>query len=240
MADGQGILYVVATPIGNPEDLTPRAAQTLRDVDLVVCEEWTEGKRLMHQLGIEGKELALLNEHTKVEGIDDIIALLEAGRSIALVSDCGTPLVADPGRHVVERAAQLGMRIVPVPGVSSFIAALMVAGFPLEEFVFRGMLSAKSDERRRQLAALRREERTVILFDAPYRLERLMDDLAGTFGEGREAVLAMDLTTPRELILRGTCAAVQALVHGKQWKREFVVVLGNAPRQEHFRRNRVT
>ncbi len=234
-----GTLYIVATPIGNAEDLTPRAARVIRESDVVVCEEWKEGRRLLRALGIEAKDLAQLNEHNEEEGTDAILALLTEGKSVALVSDCGTPLMADPGRRLVGIAADQGVTIVPIPGVSSFVTALMVAGFPLNEFVFRGLLSAKTEERKNQIRSLRGEKRTVILFDAPYRLERLSDDLATCFGASRRAVLAMDLTTPSEQILRGTCADLLAKVRGKQWKREFVYILGPSPALEHITRTRV-
>lgn len=235
-----GVLYIVATPIGNHDDLTLRAARVLREVDLIVCEEWKEGRRLLRQLQVETKPLAQLNEHNDEEGTAEIMAALEDGKSVALVSDCGTPLLADPGQRLVETASLRGVSVVPVPGVSSFITALMVAGFPLQQFVFRGMLSAKTDERRTQLRALRGETRTVILFDAPYRLERLVADLAEAFGDSRAAVLAMDLTTTSETILRGTCRELQTLTHGKQWKREFVFVLGPSQGRELSPRKRVT
>lgn len=234
-----GTLSIVATPIGNFDDLSPRAAIVLREADLVVCEEWKEGRQLLRQLSLLEKDLAQLNEHNEIEGTETILAALEEGRNVALVSDCGTPLLADPGRRLVEAAAARDIRIVPIPGVSSFVTALMVAGFPIEQFVFRGMLAAKTEERKNQLRALREERRTVILFDAPYRLERLVDELAGVFADQRQAVLAMDLTTPEETILRGTCAELARKTNGKHWKREFVIILGPAFSSEHFVRTRV-
>ncbi|HZV12276.1 MAG TPA: 16S rRNA (cytidine(1402)-2'-O)-methyltransferase [Candidatus Kapabacteria bacterium] len=222
-----GTLYIVATPIGNPQDITLRAIEVLRNADIVVCEERKEGARLMHQLGLT-KELVLLNEHNERnedEHMQELITMLREGKSLALISDCGTPLIADPGNILVQMAIDFKIPIVPVPGVNSFITALTVSGFDTRQFVFRGMLSAKTDERKRELRLLRNEKRTIILFDAPYRLERLISELAATFGDSREAIVALDLTLPKEAVLRGTLNEIYAMVQGKNWKREFIVVL---------------
>jgi len=222
-----GTLYIVATPIGNPQDITLRAIEVLRSADIVVCEERKEGARLMHQLGIT-KELVLLNEHNERnedEQVQELITMLREGKSLALISDCGTPLIADPGNILVSMAIDFKIPIVPVPGVNSFITALTVSGFDTRQFIFRGMLSAKTDERKRELRLLRNEKRTIILFDAPYRLERLISELAATFGDSREAIVALDLTLPKEAVLRGTLNEIYAMVQGKNWKREFIVVL---------------
>lgn len=219
-----GTLYIVATPIGNMEDITLRAMRVLREADIVVCEEHKEGARLMHQLGIE-KKVTELNEHNEDEDAQEILDALREGKSVALISDCGTPIIADPGNILVRLAIDFRIPIVPIPGVCSFIAALVIAGFDTREFVFRGMLSAKADERKREIRSLRKESRTIILFDAPYRLERLVGELADGFGDSREMMLALDLTTPRETAIRGTARDVFAQVRGKNWKREFVVVL---------------
>ncbi len=219
-----GTLYIVSTPIGNPEDMTLRAIRILREADFIICEERKEGGRLLHQLGIT-KELTTMNEHNEDEEAQALLDALRDGKSAALISDCGTPVIADPGNILVRLAIDFRIPIVPVPGVNSFITALSVSGFDTRQFVFRGMPSAKADERRREIHSLRMEKRTIILFDTPYRLERLLDDLAAEFGDSRELLLALDLTTPRELLIRGTARKVCEQIRGKNWKREFVVVV---------------
>jgi 16S rRNA (cytidine1402-2'-O)-methyltransferase len=222
-----GSLTLVATPIGNPEDITLRAMRLLRESDIVVCEERKEGARLLHQLGIT-RELTMLNEHNEQEDAQEVIDALREGKTVALISDCGMPVIADPGTILLAMAIDFGIPIAIAPGANSFLAALALSGFEARQFVFRGMLSAKADERKREIQSLRKERRTVILFDAPYRLERLCEDLATAFGTARAMALAMDLTTPRETVLRGTALEIYDRVHGKNWKREFVAVLAAA------------
>ncbi len=226
-----GTLYIVATPIGNAGDLTPRAVDTLRRVRTVLCEERKEGGRFLRSVGLGDKEMIEVNEHTEREAVADVLDRLRAGDDLALISDCGTPLVADPGASVVTAAAEAGIPVVAVPGPSSFLAALMVSGFDANAFVFHGVLPVKKDDRGRAVRALAREARTQIVFDAPYRLERFMEDLAHGLGDTRRAVLAMDLTMPSEEILRGTPRELAAAVRGKRWKREFVVVIAPDPRR---------
>jgi 16S rRNA (cytidine1402-2'-O)-methyltransferase len=227
-----GTLYVVATHIGNLADLTPRAAEILRAVPAVLCEERKEGRRLMIALGISDKELIEVNEHSEEEIVTEITELLRGGADLALISDCGTPLVADPGASLVSAAADWGIRIVPVPGPSSFMAALMISGFDANSFVFHGVLPVKKDERIRAIRGLARESRTQVVFDAPYRLERFIEDLAHGLGDTRQAVLAIDLTLPGETVIRGTPRELAASVKGKQWKREFVVVIAPDARRQ--------
>jgi len=222
-----GTLYIVATPIGNPEDITLRAMRVLREVDIVVCEERKEGARLLHHLGLT-KELRTANEHDEDENAQELLDALREGKSIALISDCGTPLIADPGNILLGMAIDFNIPVVPVPGANSFITALAASGFGTQTFVFRGMLSAKTDERKRELRQLRGEKRTIIIFDAPYRLERLAGELADAFGNARAAVLALDLTTAQENFIRGTPVEIYDAVCGKNWKREFIFIVGHS------------
>jgi 16S rRNA (cytidine1402-2'-O)-methyltransferase len=224
-----GSLYLVATPIGDPDDITLRALAVLRSADLIVSEERREGGRLLRRLGITAP-LETLNEHNEDEATDLVLERLKGGAAVALVSDCGTPVFSDPGRFLVARAAQAGIRVIPVPGASALLPALTVSGFSIERFLFYGWLSPKKEERRAELRDLAREPRTVVLMDTPYRLMGLLRDLASTFGEGRRICLAYNLTLPDEQIFRGTALRILAELGGRELKGEFVVVLEGSVR----------
>lgn len=220
----KGILYVVSTPIGNPDDITWRAVSTLKEADGVICEELKEGKKLLHHLGID-KPLFTLNEHNEEEATPELLDKLRAGQRLALISDCGTPLLADPGQHLVAAAHNQGIPITPIPGTSALTAALSVCGIPLERFLFYGFLSPKKEERRRELANLKKVPYPIVLFETPYRLLPLLEDIVRVMGPGRPIVLAYNLTLPGELILRDTAAAILSLCRERKLKGEFVLVL---------------
>jgi 16S rRNA (cytidine1402-2'-O)-methyltransferase len=219
-----GTLYLVAIPIGNVDDITLRALHVLKSADLIVCEERSEGMRLLRQYGID-KPLETLNEHNEAAAASIMIDALKAGTSVALISDAGTPVFSDPGRVLVERAIQQNIKIVPVPGASSLLPALIVSGFPIKEFVFAGFLSPKRDRRLTELRNLKKEQRTIVLMDTPYRLVQLLRDMADVFGETRRVCVAFDLTLPSEKIYHGTAPTLyqKFLKDGK--KGEFVVVM---------------
>jgi len=219
-----GTLFLVSVPIGNLEDFTLRGIRVLKEVDLVVCEEYREGKRLLRALDVE-KPTVLLNEHEEEEGTEEAMAALRQGKLVALISDAGTPVFSDPGRLLVQRASEAGMRIVPVPGASSLMPALVVSGFSIKEFTFRGFLSVKRDERIRQLRALKAEPRTIVLMDTPYRMEALIKDVADVFGNSRQLCVAMNLTQENERILRGSAVDVLKELKEGEKKAEFVLVI---------------
>ncbi|HCA80906.1 MAG TPA: 16S rRNA (cytidine(1402)-2'-O)-methyltransferase [Bacteroidetes bacterium] len=219
-----GTLFLVATPIGNWEDITLRALRVLNEVDLIVFEERKEGSRLLRHYGIE-KPVESLNEHNEAAATHVILGRLKEGSSVALISDAGTPVFSDPGQVLVRRALELGIKIVPVPGASSLLAALIVSGFPLREFVFRGFLSPKKERRISDLQQLKREHRTIVLMDAPYRLVQLVRDIADVFGATRRICVAFDLTLPTEQILHGTAPELHKLFAKEERKGEFVVLL---------------
>jgi 16S rRNA (cytidine1402-2'-O)-methyltransferase len=225
-----GILYLVSTPIGNRDDITYRALRILREADLVVCEERKEGERLLARHEIRGKALEQLNEHNEAAAAWHILEHLRAGRSVALVSDAGTPVFSDPGRLLVGHAADAGIPVVPVPGASSLLPALIVSGFPLDSFVFCGFLSPKSARRKTELHGLRQEKRTMVLMDTPYRLSALLKDVAAVLGGDRRVCVAFNLTMPDEMILRGTASEVSAAAAAKSLKGEFVLVVEGRPR----------
>lgn len=219
-----GDLYLVATPIGNWEDITLRALRILKEVDLVVYEERKEGSRLLRHYGIE-KPVESLNEHNEAASTQIILERLRQGKSVALISDAGTPAFADPGQLLVRKAIGAGIRIIPVPGASSLLPALIVSGFAIDEFVFQGFLSPKRNRRITELQQLKREPRTIVLMDAPYRLTQLVRDIAEVFGSSRRVCVAFDLTLPTEEILRGTAPELYQRFSKEDRKGEFVLLL---------------
>lgn len=218
-----GRLYIVATPIGHPKDVTLRAIEVLNAVQAVICEETREGSTLLKKLGIAEKELVTLNEHNEIEKVPDLVIRMAKGEDLALISDCGTPVFADPGPNLIQQASESGIPVIPIPGPSSLMAALSILDFKVEQFLFAGFLSRKTEERQRQLLRYRDMRMPVILMDAPYRLAALLDEAAHAFGANRSITLACDLTLPGELILRGSIAAVQKQV-GKR-KAEFILIV---------------
>ena len=221
----KGKLFIVATPIGNPGDITQRAVEVLKAVDAVVCEEFKPGSTLLKKLGIVGKELILLNEHNEPEVAADLLTRLLNGESLALFSDCGTPVFSDPGHYLIQLAASAGIAVSPVPGASSLMAALSVLDFHLERFVFGGFLPRDPDVRRRELTHYRSLKMPLVLMDTPYRLGALLDDVSKVFGKGMWVTVAFDLTLPTETIYRGEAAAVRKQIGPR--KGEFIMVVGN-------------
>jgi 16S rRNA (cytidine1402-2'-O)-methyltransferase len=219
-----GALYLVATPIGNPDDITRRAVKVLESVDLVVCEERREGERLLRHLEIR-KPVESLNEHNEAAASFAILEHLGSGKSVALVSDCGTPVFSDPGRVLVRRAVERGIRVVPVPGASSLMPALTVSGFSIDRFLFYGWLSPKKERRRAELRHLLRERRTIVLMDTPYRLVQLLRDVADVFGTTRRVCVAYNLTLPDEELFHGTAPELYRAASARELKGEFVLVI---------------
>jgi 16S rRNA (cytidine1402-2'-O)-methyltransferase len=219
-----GTLYLVSTPIGNDEDISLRALKVFRDVDVVVCEELKEGRRLLARHGIQ-KPLETLNEHNERASTRWIIDRLREGKTIALISDAGTPVFSDPGQSLVRAAIVADFKIVPVPGANSLLPALIVSGFPIDNFLFFGWFSPKKDVRRRQLESLRGEKRTVAVMEAPYRLVPLLKDIVDLLGAKRELCVAFDLTTPTEEIKRGNARDVFNYFIDRGKVGEFVIVI---------------
>jgi len=224
-----GTLFVVATPIGNLGDLTPRALDTLRAVAAVCAEDTRRTRQLLAHFGLE-KPLLALHEHNEAQLADMLVARLLAGESLALVSDAGTPLVSDPGYRLVRAARAAGVRVSPLPGPCAFVAALSVAGLPSDRFVFEGFLPAKASARRERLAQLVDEPRTLVFYESAHRIEDALADLVGAFGSDRPAVLARELTKLFETVLDGTLASLQGRVaaDADQRKGEFVLLVQGA------------
>ncbi len=222
-----GILYLVATPIGNPDDITLRALRILSSVDVVICEEYRVGSTLLSHYKI-AKPLVEFNEHTESDQVPVLVDRLARGESLALISDHGTPLVADPGASLVQRALQGGLRVEPVPGASVIIAALVASGLPAPRFRFLGQLPPKTDARRRALRSLRDLPDTLVLLDAPYRLMPLLQSIKEELGAERPIAVACELTMPEERILHGTVGEVIKEFERQPFKGEFVLVIGGA------------
>jgi 16S rRNA (cytidine1402-2'-O)-methyltransferase len=218
-------LYLVSTPIGNPDDITLRALRILKEADVLVCEERKEGERLLARHAIKGKYLETLNEHNEAAASYQILAHLKAGRTVALVSDAGTPVFSDPGQTLVEEAASAGVRIVPVPGASSLLPALTSSGFAIDRFLFFGFPSPKTPRRKRELAFLRSERRAVVLMDTPYRLVALLKDVAEAVGAGRRVCVAFNMTLPDERMIRGSADEVHRECARLNLKGNFVLVV---------------
>jgi 16S rRNA (cytidine1402-2'-O)-methyltransferase len=221
-----GILYVVATPIGNLADLSARAIETLRGVDAICAEDTRHSRPLLAHHRIE-RALIALHEHNESEIADKLVARMLAGESLALISDAGTPLVSDPGYRLVRTARAAGVRVSPLPGACAAIAALSVAGLASDRFAFEGFLPAKPAARRARLAQLASESRTLVFYESSHRIEEMLADARTAFGDARAAVLARELTKLFETVLDGDLAALHARVvaDADQRKGEFVVIV---------------
>jgi 16S rRNA (cytidine1402-2'-O)-methyltransferase len=216
-------LYVVATPIGNLSDVTLRALDTLAGADLVACEDTRVTRRLLDRYGISAK-VTSYHEHSGAAAHRRLLDALDEGRSVALVSDAGTPLLSDPGAALVKDAIAAGHRVVPIPGPSSIVATLSAAGLPTEEFLFAGFLPTKSAARRKRLAALAPAPATLIFFESPNRLGALLIDAAHVLGDARDATLCREVTKIHETFDRGTLLEL-AQRHGDASVKGEVVLL---------------
>lgn len=202
-----GVLYVVATPIGNLADISQRALAVLAGVDVIAAEDTRHSGRLLQQYQITTKTLAL-HDHNERDRAPDVVARLAQGKSVALISDAGTPLISDPGFHLVRLAREQGFKVIPVPGASAMVAALSAAGLPSDRFVFEGFLPAKTAARKKRLETMATEIRTLIFYEAPHRLLDTLADMVAVFGESRHVVLAREITKTFETIKGDAVAAL--------------------------------
>ena len=221
----KGALYIVATPIGNLEDLSPRAKMVLENVDLIVAEDTRHSKPMLNQFGI-GTKISAYHDHNERSQTPVLIEQLQAGASIALISDAGTPLICDPGYHLLLAVHAEKIKVIPVPGPSALISALSVAGFSSEKFVFEGYLPAKQTARQQRLQQLKNETRTLVFYEAPHRILVSIEDAIICFGGERQAVIAKEITKRHENIQRGTLVELLDWLHSDKdlTKGEFVVV----------------
>ncbi|MCX6153536.1 MAG: 16S rRNA (cytidine(1402)-2'-O)-methyltransferase [Candidatus Kapabacteria bacterium] len=217
-----GTLYIVSTPIGNDDDITVRAIHTLQNCDLVVCEEMKEGARRLHKLNLD-KKLDSLNEQNERDKTPEYISFLKEGKTIALISDDGTPVFADPGFLLMKAAMEADIKIVVVPGVTSLMAALVRSGFTLRQFLYAGFLSRKTEERYVDLQKLSNERKTVVVFETPYRLLPFLEDCVEIMPE-RRAYIGCNLTMPFETHHYGTFKDLYARFQSLGFKGEFVIV----------------
>jgi 16S rRNA (cytidine1402-2'-O)-methyltransferase len=223
-----GTLYIVATPIGNLGDLSPRAAEVLGSAALIAAEDTRRTGMLLKRLGLNAK-LASLHEHNEAQQTPRLLAELACGGDLALVSDAGTPLISDPGMRLVAAAAAAGVEIVAVPGPSAVTAALSVSGLPTDRFVFEGFLPRRAAKRRARLAELEAEPRTLVFFEAVHRLEATLADMTEAFGAERPAVIARELTKLHEQVVRAPLGELKSMLgEALPLIGEFVIVLGGA------------
>ena len=207
MGNSRGRLDVVATPIGNLRDLSPRAQEALASADVIAAEDTRHTRGLLQSIGVS-RPLVSLHTHNETSRLPDLLARMAAGETVALVSDAGTPLLSDPGYELVSEAARAGYEVRVLPGPSAITAALAVAGLPTDRFCFEGFLPSRSSERRTQLAALARELRTLVFFEAPHRIAECLADIADVLGAERNAAVARELTKAHETIYRGTVGSL--------------------------------
>ncbi|MEL7449902.1 MAG: 16S rRNA (cytidine(1402)-2'-O)-methyltransferase [Pseudomonadota bacterium] len=229
MSNTEGCLFVVATPIGNLSDLSPRAAETLAKADLVLAEDTRHTARLLSAAGAKAKMLSL-HEHNEHERIDGVLGRLADGQQIALVSDAGTPLVSDPGFRLVRAVRDAGYLLSPVPGPCAAIAGLSAAGLPSDRFVFEGFLPPKEAARQARLEALASERRTLVFYESVHRIDAALAALVRVFGDGRAATLARELTKTWETLYHGTLGDLAATVASDPDTRrgELVLVVAGA------------
>ncbi len=229
----QGRLLVIATPIGNLDDISARALAALRGAALVLCEDTRVSRRLLDRHGITAR-LASLHEHNEKRQTAQALRKLREGCVIALISDAGTPAVSDPGRWLVAAAHAAGVEVVSLPGPNAAIAALAGAGMDADRFVFEGFLPSRRSARRTRLQALQSETRTVVFYEAPHRIAAMLEDLASVFGADRRACLAKELTKAHERFVCDSLSRIQQWLAGdaKRSKGEFVVVVAGAAREK--------
>ena len=224
-AETGGTLWLVATPIGNLGDLPPRAVEILAAAALVCCEDTRRTGKLLQHAGVHAERLAVANEHTEYHRIDEVLAVLGDGRDVAVVTDAGTPGISDPGERLVRAALDAGYTVSAVPGPAAVIVALTISGLPTDRYVFEGFLPRSGKERGRRLAALGDEPRTIVLYEAPHRIERTVADLADALGEDRRVAVCRELTKLYEEVVRGTLGTIDVGTP----RGEYVIVVAGRP-----------
>jgi len=231
-----GCLYLVATPIGNLEDITLRAIRILKEADLIACEDTRQTQKLLQHYEIR-KEAVSYHAHNELTRSPELVIEMEQGAKVALVSDAGTPGISDPGHHLVTLCLRHHIPVIPIPGVSALIAALAASGLPTEEFVFVGFLPSRAGDRRKALDALKRESRTLIFYEAPHRIVETLADAAEILG-ARPAVIARELTKLHEEFLRGTLVELVEVADKRAPRGEITLLIGpGAPETERAESN---
>jgi 16S rRNA (cytidine1402-2'-O)-methyltransferase len=224
----KGALYIVATPIGNLEDITHRAVRILREVSLIACEDTRQTRKLLDHYGIATPTVSY-HEHNEAARAEELVRKIEQGASVAQVSDAGMPGISDPGYRVIKLAIERGIAVVPIPGPSALTAALVGSGLPTDAFEFRGFLPAKSGQRRTMLESLRSTSHTIVLYETPHRIHEAMEDVVAILGPERPVVIARELTKMHEEFIRGTAAHVRDLLRDREIKGEITLLVGAGP-----------
>ena len=226
-----GTLYLVATPIGNLEDITFRAIKTLKEVDIILAEDTRKTLKLLNHYEIQ-KPLISFYRHNEGVKAERILGLLEEGKNLALVSDAGTPAISDPGEYLVKLLIKHNINIVPIPGAVACIQALICSGFDVSKFAFEGFLSINKRCRKERLEILKDETRSMVFYEAPHKLKRTLDDFKTAFGGDRRIVLAREITKIHEEMLRFTIDEAIDYYNENDIKGEFVIVLEGASKKE--------
>jgi len=228
-----GILYLVGTPIGNLDDITLRALRVLKDVDLIACEDTRQTAKLLNHYGIE-KPTISYHEHNELTRAAELVVHLERGDNVAVVSDAGMPGVSDPGYRLVALAVRHHIRVVPIPGASAFLSALVASGLPTDSFHFAGFLPAKDGARRTALEAIHHSPRTQLFYEAPHRIVECLRDIVEVLGAERHVVIAREVTKLHEEFLRGTAASLLAQLEGRgEIRGEITLLIGKADEVAH-------
>lgn len=227
------VLYIVATPIGNLNDISLRAIEILKTVNYIACEDTRHTKLLLSHYGITTPVFSY-HEHNEQKSADKIITLIQSNKSVALVSDAGTPLISDPGYFLVHKLHQLNIPISPIPGACAAMAALSASGLPSDKFIFEGFLPAKTTARQNRLSELKQESRTLIFYEAPHRITEMVEDLNLILGETREAVICRELTKTFETIYKASLKKISLWLNqnNDHKKGEFVVIISGIPDNE--------
>lgn len=226
-----GTLYVVATPIGNLEDISFRAVRVLKEADLIACEDTRHTAKLLQHYEIE-KPTVSYHEHNEAARAEELAAKLTAGLNVAQVSDAGMPGISDPGYRVIKLAIERGVPVVPIPGASAVVAALAASGLPTDSFQFLGFLPAKSGQRRTMLETLRHAKHTTVVYEAPHRIAETMKDVVELLGAERPVVLARELTKVHEEFIRGSAAEILQRIQEHELKGEMTLLIGKGEEQQ--------
>ncbi len=224
-ATSGGALVLVATPIGNLGDMSQRAVDALKEAEIICCEDTRHSGKLLSHFGVSGKKLIVINEHTEYDARDEIVGLVASGKSVALITDAGTPGISDPGERLVVAVVNAGFKVSAIPGPSALTMALVTSGLPTSRFVFEGFLPRSGAERTERLAMATTESRTTIYYEAPHRLIKTLSDLTTACGAVRRVVIARELTKLHEEIWRGTLQDANMRFSETEPRGEFVIIL---------------
>ncbi len=226
---GRGRLVLVATPIGNLEDLSPRAVRVLSEADVIACEDTRHTRRLLTHAGVRARDLLAVHDHNEAAQVRRVLGLIDAGRTVAVVTDAGTPGISDPGARLASAVAASGAEVSVVPGPSAALAALVVSGLPAGRFCFEGFLPRRGAGRRSRLEAIGSERRTSIVYESPHRLEATLADLVASCGAQRQVAVARELTKLHEEVWRGTLSDALERAGAVPPRGEHVIVVAGAP-----------